>query len=83
MTRRSEKHSEDGEASLQRWSLERPAVTNGDPSGAGEGGGWVVGAPGIGSGERLVEQEDGKGWAPGGGGGEGAVATGAISFKDP
>jgi len=58
-------------------------VTNGDPSGAGEGGGWVVGAPGIGSGERLVEQEDGKGWAPGGGGGEGAVATGAISFKDP
>jgi len=61
----------EGEASLHRWSLERPTVAPGvedeGPSGTGEGGGWVVDAPGVGCGERLVELVDGE--APGGGGG--------------
>jgi len=57
-------------------------VAKGDPSGAGEGGGWVVGAPGIGSGEWPVEQEDGRGWVPGGGGGARAGATEAIVSLD-
>lgn len=65
--------AEDGETSLQRWPLERPAVAKGVPSGTREGGDWVIGAPRVGSGERLVEQENGRGWAPGGGGGAGAI----------
>jgi len=73
----SEEGPEEGDASLHRWSLERPnvaqGVEQGAPSGAGEGEGWVVGAPGLGSGERLVELGDGAPW-----GGGGAGATGAI-----
>lgn len=67
----TEEGPEEGEASLHRWSLERPTVAPGvedeGPSGTGEGGGWVVDAPGVGCGERLVELVDGE--APGGGGG--------------
>ena len=51
-----------------------PGVEEKGPSGAGEGGGWVVGAPGVGSGERLVELGDRE--APGGGAG----ATEAITM---
>jgi hypothetical protein len=53
--------------------LERPTIAPGeekaDPSGTDEGGVWVVAAPGIGNGERLVEGKGGE--ASGGGGGEG------------
>ena len=70
----TEEGPEEGEASLHRWSLERPAVAQGveqeAPLGAGVGGGWVVGAPGVGCGKRLVELGDGVPW---GGGGAGAT----------